>query len=303
MSMPMPRPLVVLTSSRVDSPGVVTQGQQLVVAAGRLAGRPGGPGPRPSMPRPSSSMAISQLVVAALVAGDADAALFRLAQAAPLLRMLEAMVHRVADEVHNRREDAFAHRLVQLGPAGVELEPHPLADVGGQPPHQQGDPFEQLGGGDHPGLHDRGAQVANLAAVLLDDACAAPGRRRPGAASSATARSRRKRVTTRADSFSSASSRRATSTRTTLCAPPAGRSSGPRAARVPRLWLPGGRPAAVAGAAGRPRPDRRGWSPRPAAQPAAAASSPSAAPVTSSRAKASPPGSGRRSRAAAGARP
>ena len=164
-----------------------------------------------SMPRPSSATVSSSCVLERSKQAMRDRALLGLARAPPLRRAARWRGRRalrtrwtIAGKMRS------ATRLVELGVAGVDLEPHLLAGRAREAAHEERDALEQLGDAHHAHAQDRGAQIAQLARVVGHDLGRARARRRPSAASAATARARRKRVTTSAESFSIASSRRAT---------------------------------------------------------------------------------------------
>ena len=75
-----------------------------------------------------------------------------------LLRRLEAVVERVADEVHERVAERVDHGAVELGVLAHELQVDLLAELGREVAHEPREAQEDGLDRDHPDLHDHRLQ-------------------------------------------------------------------------------------------------------------------------------------------------
>ena len=214
MSMPIPRPLVVVTWLRVDSPGAASSASSASSLVRQPARRPGARPPRRRCRARRRDRQL-ELVVRALEAAstrdDADLAACRPRAA------------RRAARARDRRRCAPGGRW-----PGRSARPPPCRarrcrcpSPGARPC-----PSTRLRPRTRSGTRSSSSATETMRARMIEarrsrswrpfsaTICASARTSAPPARSSASARVRRKRVTTSADSFSSASSRRLTSTRT-----------------------------------------------------------------------------------------
>ena len=111
-----------------------------------------------SMPRPSSRDRDDD-VAAGVAGGDLAACRSaRLAGGDALLGRLEAVVERVADEVHERVAERVDDGAVELGVLADELELDLLAELGREVAHEAREAQEDGLDRDHPDLHDHRLQ-------------------------------------------------------------------------------------------------------------------------------------------------
>ena len=121
---------------------------------------------RASMPRPSSATVmitlppacwaeISSVPVAGLPAATRSSDAF------------EAVVERVADEVHERIAERVDHGAVELGVLAHELQVDLLAELGREVAHEPREAQEDGLHGDHPDLHDHRLQGVRRAREVL----------------------------------------------------------------------------------------------------------------------------------------
>ena len=140
------------------------------------------------MPRPSSLMRITMLPDS-WQAASVSRALRRLAGGQALLGRLQAVVQRVAHQVHQRVGDALDHRLVQLGVAADDLQRDVLAELGRGVAHHAPEAREGLADRHHAQLQRAVADVLDQAADLL----VGLDQRAAGASGAPAARRRRRR--------------------------------------------------------------------------------------------------------------
>ena len=86
----------------------------------------------------------------------------RLAERGASGGILDAMIDRVADEMHERGQQAIRDRLVELRVARIDLEPDVPAGAAGEAADEQRQRLEHLGDAHHPRAQDRATQVAEL---------------------------------------------------------------------------------------------------------------------------------------------
>ena len=91
---------------------------------------------------------------AGVAGGDLDRALARLAGGQPVVGQLEAVVDRVAHEVHERVAERVDHGAVELGLRADQLELDLLAELGREVADQAREAQEDHVDGDHADLHD-----------------------------------------------------------------------------------------------------------------------------------------------------
>src|SRR5579871_577900 len=82
------------------------------------------------------------------------------------LRLLEAVIERVAHEVHERVGDLLEHRLVELGALAGQLELDLLAELARQVMHEPRESVEREADRQHADLHDALLQLAGVARQL-----------------------------------------------------------------------------------------------------------------------------------------
>jgi len=82
----------------------------------------------------------------------------RLTRQAALFGGLHAMVHRVAQQVHQRVGHRLDDVLVGLGLVAADVQLHLLAEATGQVAHHPGETLQHLGDGHHAHLHDGALQ-------------------------------------------------------------------------------------------------------------------------------------------------
>ena len=107
-------------------------------------------------------------------AGHADRAGRGFAERDPLLGRLDRVIHRVANEMDQRGQQAIRDRLVELGVeiAAIELELHGPVDRTREAPDEEREGIEDLGDLDEACAQDRATKIAEQAALdargLLD---------------------------------------------------------------------------------------------------------------------------------------
>ena len=121
---------------------------------------------RGSMPRPSSATVMTTLPPACS-AEIVERAGRGLAGRDALLRAFEAVVERVAHEVHERVAERVDHGAVELGVLADEVELDLLAELGREVAHEPREAQEDGLHRDHPDLHDHRLQRVRRAREVL----------------------------------------------------------------------------------------------------------------------------------------
>ena len=173
-SIPTPRPEMSLVVSAVEKPGANSSsiapcmsmrfgglGVDQAALDGLAGDRLG------SMPRPSSRTSMTTLPPA-WRAAIVERAGPRLAGGDALVRRLEAVVERVADEVDERIAERVDDGAVELGVAADQLELDLLAELGREVADQAREAHEDDVDRDHPDLHDHRLQRLRAAGQVLD---------------------------------------------------------------------------------------------------------------------------------------
>src|SRR3954466_671910 len=189
-SMPTPRPEMSLVTSAVEKPGRKSSSAAPLPSSVRPASaviRPRSTARLPtltgSMPRPSSRTSMTTLppawrgggsggpglgsFAAGGAGGDLEGAGLRLARGEALLRRLEAVVERVADEVDERVAERLDDRAVELGVLADELELDVLGELARQVADEAREAHEDRVDRDHADLHDHGLEGLRGARELL----------------------------------------------------------------------------------------------------------------------------------------
>ena len=109
-------------------------------------------------------------IAAALKSVEHQLAMGRLPRLDTLLHRFDAMVHGVAQQMHERFVERVEDILVQLRVFALKLQIDFLAKLQGQVPHRSGEPMEHNTHRNHPGLHDARLQIARNAGRLIDPA-------------------------------------------------------------------------------------------------------------------------------------
>jgi hypothetical protein len=152
-SMPTPRPLVSVTSSRLEIPGAKTRSS--VSRSLRTSPAVVGHG--------------DDDVVAALERLDPDDSLGILAGGTTFLGGLDGVIERVAHGVHQRVDELFDDQLVQLGVRSTDVQADVLVELAPQAAQNARDLVEDLAQGNHPDVEDRGLQALEPAIQRLVD--------------------------------------------------------------------------------------------------------------------------------------
>ena len=183
--MPTPRPEMSLVTSAVEKPGWKSSSAAALasIASTASAGmRPRSAALRATLARVDAAAVVAHgddHVAAGVAGGDLQRARGRLARRDALLRRLEAVVERVADEVHERVAERVDHGAVELGLLAHELELDLLAELRREVAHEPREAQEHGLDRDHPHLHDH--LLEGVRASGSGSASPARGRaRRPG---------------------------------------------------------------------------------------------------------------------------
>ena len=172
-SMPTPRPEMSLVNSAVEKPGEKSSSTARALSIESTAS--GAISPRSaaltatragSMPRPSSATVMTTLPPACS-AEISSVPVGRLARGLALLGAFEAVVERVADEVHERVAERVDDGAVELGVLADELQLDLLAELGREVAHEPREAQEDGLDRDHPHLHDHRLQRVRGAREVL----------------------------------------------------------------------------------------------------------------------------------------